>query len=235
MLGRLVLLGLGYLYPGYMCFKQLERPLKPGATAEDLLRKRDALAKWCTYWIVIATFTFSEVLLDTLLSWLPLYLVLKMLFVVYLWHPKWQGAFTLYESVIRPQLQKHERQIDETTEWVKTHGAKAAMAAIQQAMTLVAQGSSGVWAAMMEVGKGGQTPVKQNRSYVRQTMGPVGSPPPANTPPPSSTFKASSPSAGGANVAAVVGNGSLSQSYTYGDATPRNVNAGAVNRRQWQR
>lgn len=27
MLGRLVLLGLGYLYPGYMCFKQLERPL----------------------------------------------------------------------------------------------------------------------------------------------------------------------------------------------------------------
>lgn len=172
-----------------------------------------------------------------MLSWLPLYLVLKaslarnavglwwactgrspeprnhrplqpsqMLFVVYLWHPKWQGAFTLYESVIRPQLQKHERQIDETTEWVKTHGAKAstvalllvpfwsclsrreplgqlcvtkfvlhapqaAMAAIQQAMTLVAQGSSGVWAAMMEVGKGGQTPVKQNRSYVRQTMG----------------------------------------------------------------
>jgi receptor expression-enhancing protein 1/2/3/4 len=43
---------------------------------------------------------------------LPFYYEAKVAFVVYLWHPRTQGALYLYTNVISPVLRKHEGLID---------------------------------------------------------------------------------------------------------------------------
>ena len=37
---------------------------------------------------------------------------LQVAFVVYLWHPKFKGALSLYNSTVQPLLRKHEATID---------------------------------------------------------------------------------------------------------------------------
>ena len=50
--------------------------------------------------------------LCTSLCRLPFYYEAKVLFVLYLWHPKTQGALYLYAAYVQPFLLGHEGQID---------------------------------------------------------------------------------------------------------------------------
>ncbi|KAJ8767570.1 hypothetical protein K2173_017914 [Erythroxylum novogranatense] len=101
-LSRALILILGYVHPAYECFKVVE---KNGPEIDQLLF-------WCHYWILIAMFTICERVGDNLISWLPLYNVAKVAFIVYLWYPKTKGADYVYDSVFRPLMAKYETEID---------------------------------------------------------------------------------------------------------------------------
>ncbi|KAK3264634.1 hypothetical protein CYMTET_26634 [Cymbomonas tetramitiformis] len=105
---RVLVLLLGYIYPGYACFKAIEKG------------KPDACREWCIYWLVLAAATAAERVTDYAVFWLPLYYEAKVGFVVYLWHPQTQGAIFMYQHFILPYLQKHEPEVDRFLDESKT-------------------------------------------------------------------------------------------------------------------
>jgi receptor expression-enhancing protein 1/2/3/4 len=64
----------------------------------------------------LATFTVCERVSDAFLFFIPLYHEAKVAFVVYLWHPKSQGALYIYDKFVAPTLAKHEQLIDRKIE-----------------------------------------------------------------------------------------------------------------------
>lgn len=44
---------------------------------------------------------------------LPMYYTAKVAFVIYLWHPKTQGAISLYTHTVQPLLRQNEALIDQ--------------------------------------------------------------------------------------------------------------------------
>ena len=44
---------------------------------------------------------------------LPMYYTAKVAFVIYLWHPKTQGAISLYNHTVQPLLRQNEALIDQ--------------------------------------------------------------------------------------------------------------------------
>lgn len=81
-------------------------------------RKPEALRGWCIYWLVMGLYTVGVQISDRFAFWVPMYCEAKVGFVLYLWHPKTQGALYIYETFVAPFLAKHEpdidRHIDET-------------------------------------------------------------------------------------------------------------------------
>jgi len=51
-------------------------------------------------------------LTDFLALWIPFYYLLKIIFLIYLFHPSTQGAKQIYDVIIEPFLSKYEEQID---------------------------------------------------------------------------------------------------------------------------
>ena len=49
-----------------------------------------------------------------------MYYEAKVLFVLYLWHPKTQGAVYLYNALLQPFLSQNEGAIDQCIEELKT-------------------------------------------------------------------------------------------------------------------
>eukprot|EP00889_Picochlorum_renovo_P008281 jgi/Picre1/35311/NNA_002773.t1 len=59
---RVLLQVLGYVYPAYLCFKDVEGGGKP-----------DKLKLWCKYWVIIAAFTAVQPIADMFLFFIPFY------------------------------------------------------------------------------------------------------------------------------------------------------------------
>ena len=53
---------------------------------------------------------------------MPLYYEAKLLFVVWLWHPRSKGAVYLYQHSLQPLLLAHEQTIDRKIEEFKAMG-----------------------------------------------------------------------------------------------------------------
>lgn len=102
-LTRLLVILFGYAYPAFDCFNMLEQ--HPGHTRQ--------LQFWCKYWILVAILTVIEMLGDFLLPMFPMYNQTKLAFLVYLWHPKTEGADTVYDTFMRPLLMQYEPDIEE--------------------------------------------------------------------------------------------------------------------------
>ncbi|KAL9319359.1 hypothetical protein ACSQ67_015876 [Phaseolus vulgaris] len=107
-INRILILIFGYAYPGFECYKTVEK------NRIDM----EELRFWCKYWIIVALFTVMEKFTDIFIGWLPLYGEMKLVFFVYLWYPKTKGTGYIYESVLRPYVSKHENEIDrKLSEW----------------------------------------------------------------------------------------------------------------------
>ena len=93
-------------------------PPRDPQALEKHKRKPEALRGWCIYWTVMALYTAGTQVSDRFVFWLPMYSEAKVAFVVYLWHPRTQGALYVYDAFVAPFLAKHEtaidRHIDET-------------------------------------------------------------------------------------------------------------------------
>ncbi|KAG6520497.1 hypothetical protein ZIOFF_017553 [Zingiber officinale] len=101
---KLLLVFFGYAYPAFECFKTLEQP-HGNYTVQ--------LRFWCQYWIIVAILTVVEMLLEVLVSLIPMYGEAKVAFLVYLWYPKTKGSDLVYETFLRPVVMQYEPNIEE--------------------------------------------------------------------------------------------------------------------------
>ncbi|KAF9224846.1 hypothetical protein BS17DRAFT_807902 [Gyrodon lividus] len=91
-----------FLYPGYASYKTLsQRP----ASEEDLER-------WLMYWSVLGCIVAIEYVAEWLVSWIPMYYLIKTLFLLYLALPQTRGSSYIYINHLQPFFHSHESQID---------------------------------------------------------------------------------------------------------------------------
>jgi receptor expression-enhancing protein 5/6 len=95
---------LGFVYPAYMSFKALESDDE----GDD--------CQWLTYWIIFSVFRIIDGLGGIVLGFIPFYHPIKLIFLVYLYHPRWRGANLVYLKLIRPVFVKYEKQLDKKIE-----------------------------------------------------------------------------------------------------------------------
>ena len=100
-------LGLGFVsnvfafYPLYQSFKAI-RSQNP---SEDQF--------WLSYWVVYGTFALFESLTGGVFFWLPLYYILKIVFLVWCFHPSSRGALVVYQRVLQPLFAQVEAKLEE--------------------------------------------------------------------------------------------------------------------------
>lgn len=116
----------GFLYPAYMTFKAME--------SEEDDRENDRL--WMTYWVVFSVINTADRFLAIILTIVPFYNFIKILFYVWMFHPKTKGAYAVYNKVIRNILKKYESDIDEKLNKLKETIEEAAPA-IKDAANIV--------------------------------------------------------------------------------------------------
>ena len=97
---------LGVAYPCFMSFLALEST------------KEDDDKQWLTYWVVFGIFNFVDHFAGFILSLVPFYFFLKLVFLVWLFHPSSQGATTIYNIYILPNMQQYEKHIKKVEESV---------------------------------------------------------------------------------------------------------------------
>jgi len=92
---------IGFVYPAYVSVKAIESPRKDDDT------------KWLMYWVVFALFSVVEFFSDILLNWLPLYWLLKCIFLIWCFIPgDYNGTNIIYTRLVKPFFLKHQGSID---------------------------------------------------------------------------------------------------------------------------
>ncbi|GFQ92092.1 receptor expression-enhancing protein [Trichonephila clavata] len=97
------------LYPAYQSFKSLE---------ED---NKEKSYEWIRYWIVFAAFHAVEHLGDRFMWWLPGYMLLKFIFLLWCFAPvPNNGSAIIYENYIRVMFLRNVETLDRVTDMVTT-------------------------------------------------------------------------------------------------------------------
>ena len=96
---------IGVAYPCFMSFYSIE-------TTTDSEDDK----QWLTYWVVFGSLS----LLDTIASGfvvqlIPFYWIIKLLVLIWLFHPATLGATVIYENIVQPLWKEHESKIEEVT------------------------------------------------------------------------------------------------------------------------
>lgn len=81
----------GFLYPAYMSFKAIENA------------STDA-TQWLTYWVVFSVIGLTEGVFPFITGLIPFYFPMKVGIIVWLYHPKTQGAEVVYNQILLPYL-----------------------------------------------------------------------------------------------------------------------------------
>lgn len=100
-ISRIVILVFGTLYPAYASYKAVRT------------KNVKEYVKWMMYWIVFALFNCVETFSDVLLSWMPFYYEVKIVFVVWMLSPMTKGSSFLFKKFVHPHLARREKSIDE--------------------------------------------------------------------------------------------------------------------------
>ena len=91
----------GVAYPAFQSFLALE---SDGADDDK---------QWLTYWVCFGVFNIIDQFAGFILVWIPFYYFIKIMFLIYLFHPATRGAETMYTWYILPIMEKYEKQIEE--------------------------------------------------------------------------------------------------------------------------
>ncbi|KAK9805122.1 hypothetical protein WJX72_000312 [[Myrmecia] bisecta] len=102
--GRAVSTFAGIGYPAYASFKTIEAPLSP------YIERSNKTAQWLSYWTIYGALTVVESYTD--LHRVPFYHHVKLLLLLWLQLPQFQGARRLYNEVFRRFLLRHEARMD---------------------------------------------------------------------------------------------------------------------------
>lgn len=99
---------IGFVYPAYASIHAVE--------SED----KDDDKKWLTYWIVYGLFLPVESFVNFIVSWFPLYWLIKLLFMGFLMVPgQFNGSIFIYNSFVRPYFLAHHNSIDKSLNNIK--------------------------------------------------------------------------------------------------------------------
>ncbi|CAL1405720.1 unnamed protein product [Linum trigynum] len=83
------------LYPLYASVMAIE---SPGKEDDE---------QWLAYWIIYSFLTLSEMLLQSVLEWVPIWYTAKLVLAAWLVLPQFKGAAFLYERFVRAHIRKH--------------------------------------------------------------------------------------------------------------------------------
>ena len=64
----------------------------------------DDITQWLTYWVVFSFLNIFESLFSIVVGLIPFYNFFKVALVIWMWHPKFHGAQTIYVQGLRPML-----------------------------------------------------------------------------------------------------------------------------------
>ena len=92
---------LGVLYPSFMSLFALETD------------QADDDKQWLTYWVVFGFITVIDQFAGVILHAIPFYYILKMILLVWLFHPSTMGAGAVYDNIVYPFWKEHEGKIEE--------------------------------------------------------------------------------------------------------------------------
>jgi receptor expression-enhancing protein 5/6 len=73
--------------------------------------------QWLTYWVVFGLFNMIDQFAGFVLHFIPLYFVLKLAVLSWLFHPKSQGATWIYNNYIKEyagHINEIEKQLEDT-------------------------------------------------------------------------------------------------------------------------
>lgn len=73
--------------------------------------------KYLMYWVVYGVFYLFEYVFRVLMWWLPFYFLIKIAFLLWCVHPKYQGSSVVYQNVFAPFLRARRPFIDS---WILT-------------------------------------------------------------------------------------------------------------------
>jgi receptor expression-enhancing protein 5/6 len=102
---------IGFLYPAYMTYKCIETDVQSVETQEEKL--------WLSYWIVFSLMNVFDKFLSAVLVIIPFYNIIKIGYIIWLFHPKTRGAKIVYDKIIRRFLKPYEEKIDKKMEELK--------------------------------------------------------------------------------------------------------------------
>lgn len=89
------------LYPLYISIKTLQNG------------DREDIKQWLTYWIVYALFINIESVFGFLLQYIMFYSFIKIIFLLILFLPQYNGALWIYEKILKDLFVKYESSIYE--------------------------------------------------------------------------------------------------------------------------
>ncbi|KAL9656928.1 hypothetical protein ABK040_007020 [Willaertia magna] len=98
---------LSFIYPAYASFKAIK---SKGGNDDK---------QWLTYWIIYAIVHVVEYYMLIIVTVIPLYWEIKILFILWLMAPQTRGATIIYVKYVQPFLKKHESAIDKELSQVK--------------------------------------------------------------------------------------------------------------------
>merc|ERR1712137_1486093 len=82
----------GFVYPLYASLKAIESE----ETEDD--------KQWLTYWIIFTLFKIIETVADFLISFIPFYFLIKVVFLIWCYHPSFNGATVIYDALLKEHL-----------------------------------------------------------------------------------------------------------------------------------
>ena len=104
---------LGVAYPCFMSFLALESD------------EEDDDKQWLTYWVVFGLFNIIDQFAGFILSFIPFYYLMKLCFLIWLFHPISKGATTIYDHFVLPNMRQYEKQIAAVEQKVSDAAAAA--------------------------------------------------------------------------------------------------------------
>lgn len=83
------------LYPLYASVVAIESPSK----VDD--------EQWLAYWILYSFLTLTEMVLQPVLEWIPIWYTVKLVLAAWLVLPQFRGAAFIYERFVRQQIRQY--------------------------------------------------------------------------------------------------------------------------------
>lgn len=111
---------------------------------------------------MFSIFTVLEFFADLFISTIPLYYLMKLLFVMWLMAPQTKGATTLYVRFIMPLIKKHEESIDNALEQGYKKSENTFMDLKKRSLAFLRE--KGIYSgSTASAGEGGPVPVTESK------------------------------------------------------------------------